>query len=202
MEAKDRMEFFLDVDGVILDLETALVDFLRRHYLPDLPADYQPRNWALTEEFGKLNIREAWDGFVGSEFFSSMPPLVSTETFNRLSSSYPVYLITNLTEAQRRSRLDNLRLHSLAFRELHMAGFFTFGLTNYPTKAEAIRRLRRADAKVIFLDDHPKNCRDILENVVDAEAYLMTRPHNQDLADEGWTRVTDWDDFLSRVRVG
>jgi hypothetical protein len=199
MEIMERLEFFLDVDGVILDLETALVDFLRRHYLPDLPVGYQPRNWALTEEFGDLNIREAWDGFVGSTDFSSMPPLVSTETFNRLSSSYPVYLITNLTEAQRLSRLENLRLHGLTFQALHMAGFFTFGLPDYPTKAETIRRLRQADAKAVFLDDHPKNCLDILENVPDSAVYLMSRPHNEAIKDEGWTRVADWDDFLQRV---
>ncbi len=44
---------------VILDFETAFVDFVRDVYIPDLPLDFSLKTWEMTEEFKNLDIQEA-----------------------------------------------------------------------------------------------------------------------------------------------
>jgi len=193
------MEFFLDVDGVVLDFESSLVDFVRDNYLPDLPADYVPKSWEMVDEFGSLDIVEVWNRFLDSERFSRLDLLIDAGSFNQLSSRYPVYLVTNLPPSQFENREKNLALHGLNYRGMILAGHFSFNIDGYPTKAEAIGRLREQEERIIFLDDHPQNCRDVKAAFRQSEVFLMSRPHNLETLDEDWIRVEDWDGFLRQV---
>ena len=87
------MEFFLDVDGVILDFETSMIDFVRDNYLPDLPLGFVPKTWEMTSEFKTLDIVEVWRNFIESERFTRLDLLVDAASFNRLSERYPVYFV-------------------------------------------------------------------------------------------------------------
>jgi len=193
------MEFFLDIDGVILDFETSFIDFIRHEYLPDLPQDYVPTSWEVVDEFNGLDIVEVFNKFNRSSGFSRLKPLVNVESFNRISRQYPVYLVTNLTDAQFSDRKKNLALHQLNYKEIHLAGHFDFGIENYPTKSATIAKLHQKGERLIFLDDHPRNCEDVKENLPEAEVYLMSRPHNRNKKNRDWIRVENWDGFVGKV---
>ncbi|MFH2132711.1 MAG: hypothetical protein ABIK68_20195 [bacterium] len=193
------MEFFLDVDGVILDFETSFIDFVRDQYLPDLPAGYVPQSWEMANEFKNLDIAEVWGSFVESDRFARLDLLIEAESFNRLSKQYAVYLITNLPASQYSNRKKNLDLHQLVYRDLSLAGHFNFGDESYPSKSAAIEKLHYNGERIVFLDDHPANCRDVKTAFSESEVYLMSRPHNLGIRDESWIRVDHWDDFMERV---
>lgn len=193
------MEFFLDVDGVILDFEGSFIDFVRDHYLPDLPLDYRPKSWEMTQEFRSLDIEKIWNRFVKSAYFSQMNLLVDAESFNRLSDQYSVFLITNLTSDQYPGRKKNLDMHNLKYQQLEFAGHHDFGIADYPKKSAMISQLRSGQGKIVFLDDHPANCRDVKENLPESDVYLMSRPHNEDVELEEWIRVNDWQDFIEKA---
>ncbi len=193
------MEFFLDIDGVILDFESGFVDFVRDEYLPDLPADYVPQSWEMSTEFGDLDIEEVWGKFVDSERFTRLDLLIDADSFNRLSEKYPVYLVTNLPKSQFSKRKDNLDFHRLVYKDLFLAGHFNFGDERYPSKSSTIAKLHRNGEQIIFLDDHPKNCMDVKSVFNKSDVYLMSRPHNKGIQNSDWIRVENWAEFLEKT---
>lgn len=196
---KGKMEFFLDVDGVILDFESSFMDFVRDHYLPDLPQNYYPKSWEMNEEFEELDIEEVWERFVNNNRFTQLDLLIEAESFNELSKNHPIYLITNLPHDQFISRQQNLDHHNLKYQGLHLAGHFNFGDEHYPVKSAVIAKLRDPEKRLIFLDDHPKNCQDVKNSFPESDVFLMSRPHNEKAVVEDWIRVDDWNEFLDKA---
>lgn len=192
-------EFYFDVDGVILDFEGAFVDFIRDTYRPELPKDYQLKNWELAEEFPDIDMGEAWEIFVASDRFEALKLLVSANTFNQFTNGYPTYLITNISENMVIKRKKNLATHLLQYSELYCAGHWDFGIENYPSKSGIINQLHQQHNHIIFLDDHPTNCKEVAEKVPDAHVFLMSRAHNQNEQNECWTRVDDWEALIACV---
>lgn len=193
------MELFLDIDGVILDFENAFKDFIRDRYIPDLPKDFTPQTWDMVNDFEGVNIDEAWDIFVNSERFRRVNLLIEANSFNQLSEKYPLYLVTNLPPEQYSGREENLKYHSLNYKGLHLAGHCNFGDENYPSKSEAIAKIRQHDKRLIFLDDHPDNCKDVKTRFPESEVFLMSRPHNRNLESSTWVRVANWDEFVTKI---
>jgi len=193
------MELFLDIDGVILDFEGAFTDFIRDQYMPDLPTDFGPKTWDMVNEFEGVDIDEAWDIFVNSERFRRVNLLIEANSFNQLSEKYPLYLVSNLPLEQFSGREENLKYHSLNYKELHLAGHYNFGLETYPTKSEKIAKLRHENKRLVFLDDHPTNCKDVKNRFPESEVFLMSRPHNRNAESSTWTRVSNWDEFVEKI---
>jgi len=193
------MELFLDIDGVILDFEGSFLDYVRDNYLPELPNDYKPKRWEMSDEFKSLDIADIWQQFVSTERFTQMNLLVDAESFNKLSAQYAVYLITNLPSDLYQGRKENLEMHNLKYQQLALAGHFDFGVDDYPTKSDMINRLRNRSEKIVFLDDHPANCEDVKTKFPESDVYLMHRPHNEDVEDQQWIRVKNWQDFVKKV---
>jgi hypothetical protein len=191
------IEFFLDIDGVILDFESSFVDFVREHYIQDLPKDYVLQSWEMSDEFKELDIELVWNRFVNSENFSRMDLLAERESFNNLSEHFPIHLVTNIPNAQYKSREINLKLHRLQYSGLHLAGHFNFGDETYPSKSQMIKQLHNPEAELVFLDDHPKNCQDIINHFPESLVYLMDRPHNKEIPDQSWIRVMNWTEFYN-----
>lgn len=193
------MEIYLDVDGVILDFESSIIDFIRDEFMPDLPQDYILESWEMDDEFKALDMQKVWEKFVNSKRFSQLNLLANADSFNRLSNRFPVYLITNLPGFLFERRQKNLELHQLKYKEMHFAGHFDFGDKNYPSKSAMIEKLHQEGERIVFLDDHPKNCLNVKNSLPESEVFLMSRPHNKTLEDSNWVRVDDWDDFIDRV---
>ena len=97
------------------------------------------------------------------------------------------------------NREKNLALHNLNYKGLSLAGHFNFGDEAYPSKSKAIGELHQEGEKIVFLDDHPQNCRDVKTAFPQSDVYLMSRPHNLKLEDEDWIRVENWEMFLDKV---
>ncbi len=193
------MELFLDVDGIILDFETSFIDLMRDEYIPDLPDDYVPKNWELHEEFPDIDMEEAWSKFVGSERFAELNNLIDPGRFNQITARFPTYLITNIPNHLIEKRKRNLAKHQFKYKEVFPAGHWDFGIQDYPTKSAIIKNLSTSGKRIVFLDDHPSNCKEVIDNVPNAEVYLMTRPHNQEIPDEDWVRVSGWDEFIEKI---
>jgi 5' nucleotidase, deoxy (Pyrimidine), cytosolic type C protein (NT5C) len=193
------MELFLDVDGVILDFESAIVDFVREEYINDLPLDYALQTWEIADEFKELDIEKVWHHFVSSDWFTKLNLLVDASSFNRIARRFSVNLITNIPETLFEARTTNLKLHGLEYDQLYMAGHFNFGDEAYPAKSEIIKKIHQPGKKIIFLDDHPKNCMDIKTNLPKSSVYLMSRPHNKGIENSIWTRVNNWNDFIEKI---
>ena len=193
------MEFFIDVDGVILDFETSFMNLLREDYVPDLPQGYYPESWEMSEISG-VDIAEAWDRFVNSERMGNLDLLCERESFNQIAAQYPLHLVSNIPNQYFEKREENLNKHGLSYSALHLAGHEKFGAIDYPTKAQKIAKIRSQDKRLIFLDDNPSNCKEIREYFPESEVFLMHRPHNKKTADcSSWTRVKDWREFISQV---
>lgn len=194
-----KLEFFLDVDGVILDFESAFMDMIRDLYIPDLPQGYIPKTWDMGEEFPGVDMKKAWDEFVGSDRFTKLPPLVDQERFNILSKQSPVYLITNIPDHLIDARLENLETHKMNHDGVYTGGHWDFGMEGYPSKSERIAALHQNGNQIIFMDDHPTNCRDVKAAFPDSQVFLMSRPHNQNEEDAAWKRVDGWKAFLEET---
>ena len=193
------IELYLDVDGVVLDFESSFVDFVRDEFIPDLPPDYILQTWEMSDEFKDLDIERVWKQFVNSDRFRRMKLLVDGESFNQLSRQYPLYLVTNIPNQQFQSRSENLAFHGLEYSGLFLAGHFNFGDDSYPTKSQVIQRLHQPGNRLIFLDDHPKNCDDIKQHFPESHVYLMERPHNKAVEDREWVRIRNWGEFNKRI---
>jgi len=193
------MEFFLDVDGVILDFESTFMDFVRQNYIADLPLGFVPTSWELDDgPLSKLDVDIAWDAFMASGQFGQLKLLADKHSFNHISEGSAVHLVTNLPEIHYQERIENLDKYGLKFSSLNMGGHHDFGIKDYPSKAQVIDKLRDASKQMIFLDDHPENCRVVKARFPEAQVFLMQRPHNLEIADELWVRVTSWLDFAER----
>jgi len=190
------MEFFLDVDGVILDFESTFMEYVRDHYLPDLPSGFVPTSWDLDDgPLAKLDVDVAWDAFMASGQFGQLKLLADPKSFNQISGRSSVHLVTNLPEAHYQERIENLERYGLKFSSLNMGGHHDFGIKDYPSKAQVIDRIRDTSKGMVFLDDHPENCRVVKAQFPTAQVYLMQRPHNLNTPDEGWVRVLSWAEF-------
>jgi len=195
------MEFFLDIDGVILDFETGFMDFVRDEYLPDLPQGYIPQSWTMDDEFTSLDIQEVWERFLNTDRFAQLNLLVDAESFNQLANQFPVHLITNIPNDYYMQRQKNLEFHGLKYTTMQLAGHWNFGDENYPTKSLAIANLHTPEKKLIFLDDHPINCQDIKQAFPESEVFLMSRPHNKESKAEDWIRVDSWRGFIDQLKI-
>jgi len=98
---------------------------------------------------------------------------------------------------QYKKREENLLYHKLNFTSLQLGGHWNFGDESYPSKSKVIADLYTPGKRLIFLDDHPKNCEDIKIKFPASEVFLMTRPHNEGFDASAWTRVSNWNEFLA-----
>ena len=190
------MEFYFDVDGVLLDFETGFVELIRRDYVPDLPLDFVPNTWALTSEFQNLDLDKIWVKFLKSEDFSNLRPIVNVKQFNQISLKHRVNLISNLPQTSKNKRLENLKKAGFLFEDLYMAGHLNFGKRKYPTKSEVISRIKTKNLGFVFLDDHPRNCEDVKGVFSESMVYLMSRKHNEKYKSSSCIRVHTWDAFF------
>ncbi|MGK0288669.1 MAG: hypothetical protein ACI86H_000084 [bacterium] len=192
------MEFFFDVDGVLLDFEASFVDMMREYYLPHLPKGFVPKTWALEEDFQTVDIEEAWDRFLKSDRLERLDPLVNIQQFNQISDLFKVYLVTNLPNEYYLKREKNLHLLGMKYTGLYLAGHMNFGDESYPGKAQSIAKVRNPEKQIIFLDDSPRNCMDVKEAFPDSQVFLMERPHNETVKDQEWIRVKNWNEFINQ----
>lgn len=193
------MEFFFDLDGVLLDFEKAYLQFIREEYQPDLAIDFEPSSWSMAVDFPNLNVQQIWEEFIHSERFSDIPRLIDSEIFNGKFKKQSVFFVTNIPHKHRQQRINNLKKAGFHYNQLFLGGHENFGDYSYPSKSKIINLNRNNKKQVIFLDDHPLNCKEVQKNVDNVSVFLMNRPHNIKESHEGLERVEDFDHFVESI---
>ncbi len=204
------MQFFFDIDGVLLNFERAFVGFLNRVYGMDLPERYETGSWFFDDLLSKEELRARWQAFLESEDAGRMEPLVEPERFNGLAAGHEVHLLTNFPLPYMEKRVANLKALGFRYETLEFAGLHPYRGTVPPTKAEVVERLRgngngggpgpsggRAAAG-FFIDDHPDNCLDVLGNCPGVEVWVMSRHFNRDFSHPEVRRARGWQDLFQR----
>ena len=187
---------FFDVDGVVLDCESSFIQVVQDYFSLEVPKNYQTINWNFSDLLTMEQVKEGWEHFLKSRHFEQIPPLVDPERFNRTFGAYPVHFITNIPPDCLERRVKNLRNAGFKFESAHCGGFINYDGNTSKTKAEVIQELRQDDESVIFVDDHPDNCLNVLESFPDAEIWLMSRPFNADFKHPEIRRAIDWSEVL------
>ncbi len=187
---------FFDVDGVLLDFDRGFTRTMKEYFKLDIDDDYVPESFWFSDMLTKEQVVEGWDYFIKSDEFERLKPIVDPEHFNAKFGAYPVHFITNIPPDCLERRVKNLRNAGFKFKSAHCGGFINYEGKTSKTKAEVIQELRQDDESVIFVDDHPDNCLNVLESFPDAEIWLMSRPFNADFKHPEIRRAIDWSEVL------
>jgi hypothetical protein len=187
---------FFDVDGVMLDFDGGFTRTIKDYFKLDIKDDYIPESFWFSDLLTKDQVMEGWDYFLSSNAFEQLNPIVDPEHFNAKFGAYPVHFITNIPPDCLERREKNLRNAGFKFDSAHCAGFINYDGNSSKTKAEVIGELHQEEKSIIFVDDHPDNCLNVLESFPDAEIWLMSRPFNADFEHPEIRRARDWEDVL------
>ena len=190
-----------DVDGVMLNFEKSFVSAIKDYFKLDLPEGYAPDSYWFSDLLTHEQVIEGWEYFIHSPLFGEMEALVDPQQFNAVFGAYPVHFITNIPPECLGTRKTNLKNIGFQFESAHCAGMQNYEGHPPKTKADVIQDLMQADESIIFVDDHPDNCLNVLEAFPDAEIWLMTRKFNTDFKHSQIRRALDWNEVLEYPRT-
>lgn len=193
------MQLFFDIDGVLLNFERAFVGWMNAQYAMGLPEDYEASDWDFTEVLEPQELDRRWRRFLGEPAAARMEPLIAPTRFNALVRDHEVHLVTNFPLPHMDRRLDNLTALGFTYASLNHCGFLVFDGIVPKTKAQTIADLRRSHEPALFVDDHPDNCMDVLQNCGDVEVWLMSRRFNRNFEHPEVKRAKDWDCVVRRL---
>ena len=192
---------FFDVDGVMLDFDSGFTRTMKEYFKLDIDDNYVPESFWFSDMLTKEQVVEGWDYFIKSNEFERLKPIVDPKHFNAKFGAYPVHFITNIPPDCLERRVKNLRNAGFKFKSAHCGGFINYEGKKSNTKAEVIQELLQENDSVIFVDDHPDNCKNVLESFPDAEIWLMSRPFNADFKHQRIRRANDWSEILEHSRI-
>ena len=112
-----------------------------------------------------------------------------------------MHFITNIPPDCLERRVNNLRNAGFKFKSAHCGGFINYEGKKSKTKAEVMKELLHSDESIIFIDDHPDNCLNVLESFPDAEIWLMSRPFNADFKHPEIRRANDWSEVFEHSGI-
>ena len=205
-----KKQIFLDVDGVLLNFHKSFAWFLEERYSfksnnteiahTDSLIKHAEKNVEFSELAEKLKDRTVIYDFWASKYFSILESFVDISSYNQVAEKYPIYLVSNLPNNQKKSRTENLALRGFKYQNIFFAGFDNYGEPNYPLKSEIILQEAKKDAEIIFLDDLTINCKDIKQTIPNARVFLLDKSYNRkEKLPEGCIRVADWEEFKSLI---
>lgn len=190
---------FFDVDGVLLNFEHAFVTWLNEMYGVGLPETYETPTWYFEDVLPEPQSREAWDRFLESPAAGRMKPYLEAERFNAVTAGREVHLLTNFPELHFEKRIENLALLGFRYSSLHHCGFHAFQKRGVASKSQVIAQLLGRQERAFFVDDHPDNCVDVVQNCERVEVWLMSRRFNRDFAHPAVRRADGWNSVIARI---
>jgi FMN phosphatase YigB (HAD superfamily) len=193
------MRCFFDVDGVMLDFESSYLRAIREYFQLEIPYDYQTSSWDFSEVLTEQQQMEGWEYFINSDYFRQLEGLIAAEQFNAVFGAYPVHFVTNIPPTYLEARRENLRNLGYDFESLHSGGFLSFDEQPPRTKSMVIADMIIPQEKVLFVDDHPKNCVDVQDRFPEADVWLMSRPFNRDFSHPTIQRAEHWDQIVAAL---
>ena len=193
------MQLFFDIDGVLLNFERAFVRFLNDRYGMDLSERYETPSWFFEELLTAEEMLDRWEAFLESGDSGNMDALVEPERFNGLVNGHRVHLLTNFPAPFMEKRRENLANLGIGYDSLHHCGLHAYNGHLPPSKAEVIDDLREKYGLALFVDDHPENCLDVLNNCENVEVWLMSRYFNRDFNHPRVHRAEGWPSLIGRL---
>lgn len=193
------MQFFVDIDGVLLNFERAFVGFLNRVYGMNLPERYETGTWFFEDLLTPQQMYDRWQAFLDAEDSGRMEPLVAPERFNAVAREHAVHLLTNFPHPYMEKRIANLAALGFHYESLDFCGLHAYQGTVPPSKAEVVGRLRGNGNAGLFIDDHPENCLDVVDNCGDVEVWVMSRYFNREFSHPQVRRAETWQCVFDRL---
>lgn len=190
------IRFCFDVDGVVLDFEKLYIQSMRTYFQLDIQDDYETSSWDFSEILSEDQLMEGWNHFVDGDYFAQLEPLVSSKRFNDAFGAYPVHFITNIPPQCLELREQNLESAGFKWESLHCGGLMSHTDAPPMTKSTVIKGLANEGDSILFVDDHPGNCEDVLENIPGSKICLMTRKFNEDFEHPEIHRANNWDELI------
>ncbi|MBF0278231.1 MAG: hypothetical protein HQM13_10585 [SAR324 cluster bacterium] len=194
------LRFFFDIDGVLLDFETSYIRTLKDYFQLDIPDGYRTEDWGYSDMLSAEQFQEGWDYFLNSEHFTQLSPLIPSALFNGVFGAYPVHFITNIPPQYLEKRKQNLHNAGFQWDSLHCGGFMSYDDKPPVLKADIIHQLVKEQEILLFVDDHPDNCVNVLEKFSQAKVWLMSRPFNREFTHSRISRANDWDHIIAFSR--
>lgn len=191
------LRFFFDVDGVLLDFEASYIRALKNYFQLDIPDNHQTNSFYFKDLLTEDQVKEGWEYFVKSDHFAELSPLIDPVLFNNIFAAYPVHFITNIPPQYLEKRRQNLRNAGFHWDSIHCGGFISFNDDPPLLKAEIIHQLVQGQETLLFVDDHPDNCVNVLEKFSHANIWLMSRPFNKEFTHPMIHRADHWDTLLT-----
>ena len=194
------LRFIFDIDGVMLDFEKSYIRALKDYFQLDIPDDYRTGNWSFSELLNEDQLKEGWEYFISSEHFTQLSPLIDPTLFNSVFGAYPVHFITNIPPQYLEKRKQNLHNAGFLWDSLHCGGFMSYDDKPPVLKADIIHQLVEEQEILLFVDDHPDNCVNVLEKFSQANVWLMSRPFNREFTHSIIHRANHWDNIITFAR--
>ena len=98
--------------------------------------------------------------------------------------------------------MENLETIGFNYDSVHHCGFNSFDTGDTPSKSEVITGLLQPGEAGLFIDDHPRNCLDVVGNCPEVEVWLMSRRFNQGFEHPQIQRARDWSSVTGRIGNG
>ena len=191
--------YFFDVDGVLLDFDSSFICWLNAHKGAMLPLDFQSGSWVFEDVLPHDEWQLAWSEYLDAPEAGMMKPYLDPARFNVLTGGRPVHLLTNFPEHLFEKRIHNLGAHGFRYESIHHCGFHAFKSRGVDTKSMVIAQLIQPRERALFLDDHPDNCVDVVQNCSGVEVWLMTRRFNREFAHPAVRRAQSWSCVIERM---
>ncbi|WP_027160362.1 hypothetical protein [Methylobacter luteus] len=150
------MKIFLDIDGVILDLESSFYSFVEINLKKKI-------NKGTEDEWSWV-----WNNFLMSNFCEQLEPLIDVSLIRHLGISHEIILITGFPSEFCQKRIRNLKQIGLYYNDIHFvdsAWIFS--------KCNLIEKLINYSEIFIFVDDNFQICNYINDNIYGGIIYQV-----------------------------
>ncbi|MCL5260613.1 MAG: hypothetical protein M1561_02870 [Gammaproteobacteria bacterium] len=168
------IQFFLDVDGVVLDFDSDFLKIINRAFNKNLPPNFCPNDWYWTSHPVDISIEQslhAYSLFKEKRGFRFLKPYPESIKFieNIKQQGHHIDFVTNIPADHRDDRIFCFKQHHVVYDRV-----FTV-----ETKSQCINNIKLPDAtRYIFIDDNQDNCEDVLQNCPGIEVYILSKPYN------------------------
>ena len=186
----------VDIDDVISDYVSSVVQFVRREYNENFTHDDVLENWSEMLGIPQDEWVRQYESFVFEDKYYENPPIIegAVEALQRLSTSFDLVALTSRSSFLRDATIkfidDNL---PNLFKEVVLAGIWEpnkDGVVN----ANALARHTKADVcreigANYLIDDQPKHCNGAAQ--IGIKGLLF--------GDYGWNRTVEIENLVTRV---
>lgn len=186
---------FLDCDGVICDFTAYCLPYLAKHYGIEIPSNYIPKTWSMTD-LAPPGVKPVdWTTIVPKDWCLHVKPFPGAKDFiDELKNlhGYHIVLITRIGQSRQIERMNNLFDNEIGYDEIYFSGIGQ-------NKTDIIQCvLNRLDPDVwFFADDNGEAAHKATREC--AKVYSLRYPYNNHVDDESVIWAKSEQDLYNRI---